>query len=111
MTAVEQTVHDCDRRLRNYRQALDALDARTNPKVVADWIADVEAERVVAQRALADLRSEPETIPEDVRGSIDEIADKVALIADAEPGLNRPGFDGNSGYWIPTFAFVAAIAA
>src|SRR5438445_1347202 len=49
--AARRQLADCDGRLTKYRAA---LEAGTDPAVIAGWIGEVEAQRLAAQRTLAD---------------------------------------------------------
>jgi site-specific DNA recombinase len=76
-------IADCDRRLAQYRAA---LDAGANPATVAAWIAETEAEKAgyqVATRPADGMRrrmSEAE-----IRATVDRLADLVSVLADADP--------------------------
>jgi hypothetical protein len=48
--AARRAISDCDRRLCQYRRL---LDEGADPKVVAGWMAEVQADRLDAERVLA----------------------------------------------------------
>ena len=75
---------DCDHRLDRYRAA---LEAGADPAVVAGWMAEVNAERLVADRELATVQAGTLQVTEvELRELIAGVADGVKLLASAEPG-------------------------
>jgi site-specific DNA recombinase len=80
--AARRTVSGCDRRLNQYRQL---LDEGADPKVVAGWMAEVQAERVEAEKALTRLRPQQVLTVDDVRHMVDNVEDKVRMLAEADP--------------------------
>jgi site-specific DNA recombinase len=82
-TARRQLV-DCDARLAKYRAA---LEHGTDPTVVAAWIAEVEGERLAAERTLAEARPSPALSPGELRRMISELGDLRPVLADADPSL------------------------
>jgi len=65
---------------------LSWLDSGADPAVVAKWIADTQAERAAADRALQAQHTVNPLTPEDVRQMVDAVEDKVRMLADADPG-------------------------
>jgi site-specific DNA recombinase len=78
-----------DARIERYRAA---LDAGTDPVLVAGWIAETQAER---QRALARTRTIPRSpqevshlSAEDIAAILDELGDLITALNEAEPTTN-----------------------
>jgi len=72
----------CDRRLEQYRKALDSGADRA---VVAKWISDVQLERSTAERVLVTQRATQPITPAEIRDLIDAVEDKVRMLANADP--------------------------
>lgn len=72
----------CDRRLEQYRKA---LDSGADPAVVSKWISDVQLERNAAERVLETQRATQPITPAEIRGMIDAVEDKVRMLAEADP--------------------------
>jgi site-specific DNA recombinase len=81
--AARRTIADCDQRLRRYRAA---LEQGADPAVVAAWIADVQGERLVAERLLAESRYRA-TTPESIRAVLDQLSDIPTVLAHADATL------------------------
>jgi hypothetical protein len=65
-----------------------ALENGADPSTVAGWIAEVQAERVAAERSvLASTSDRPQLTPDDVRALIEKIGDIPA--ASATPRRRR----------------------
>ena len=75
---------DCDGRLAKYRAA---LECGADPSVVAAWIAEVQAERVTAERSLAQLLPQQPVSATELREIVEELADIPAVLAAADPEL------------------------
>jgi site-specific DNA recombinase len=75
-------IAECDRKLSQYRAA---LDAGANPATVAAWIAETEAEK--ATYALVMRRSEPRRrmTEQEIRSIVDKFADIARVLIDADP--------------------------
>ena len=77
-----QTIADCDRRLAQYRSALDAgADAAT----VAGWMTEVTAERNRADRALRAASPDEAPTATQLRDLIEGLGDMVAVLANTNP--------------------------
>ena len=74
-STVRQVLVDCDARLARYREA---LEAGTDPAVVAQWISEVQAERRAAEEELRRRRPAPALTEDDIRAIIESLADLVA---------------------------------
>jgi hypothetical protein len=81
LNAARRKLADCDGRLAKYRAA---LDNGADPTVVAAWIAEVQGERLAAERTLATARASVLTA-EDVRKVIEGLGDLVSVLAKAKP--------------------------
>ena len=81
-STVRQVLVDCDARLARYREA---LDAGTDPAVVAQWISEVQAERRTAAEELRRRRPAPALTVDDIRAIIESLADLVGVLEAAEP--------------------------
>ena len=77
-------IAECDRRLAQYRAA---LDAGASPATVAVWIAETEAERA---RYEVGLRNAPAAVRQrmteaEIRSIVDKLADIARVLRDADP--------------------------
>ena len=79
---VRQVLVDCDARLARYREA---LEAGTDPAVVAPWISEVQAERRAAEEELRQRRPAAALTEDDIRAIIESLADLVGVLEAAEP--------------------------
>ncbi len=84
LDAAQRQLVDCDARLAKYRAA---LEHGTDPTVVATWIAEVQGERLAAQRKLAEARPSPAVSPAELTRMIEELGDLRPVLATADPGL------------------------
>jgi hypothetical protein len=80
--AARQTLLDCDVRLARYRQA---LEAGTDPAVVARWISEVQAERRAAEEELRQRRPAAVLTEDDIRMMVESFGDLVGVLEAAEP--------------------------
>jgi hypothetical protein len=89
--AARRKLEDCDARLGKYPAA---LDAGGDPIVIAEWIREVQGERLAAQRQLA--RSVPsETLSRaELRSLVRSVRDAVKMLAKADPALKRRSIRG-----------------
>jgi DNA invertase Pin-like site-specific DNA recombinase len=77
-----QVLVDCDARLARYREA---LEAGTDPAVVARWISEVQAERRAAEEELRQRRPAAALSEDDIRAMIESLEDLVGVLEVAEP--------------------------
>jgi hypothetical protein len=84
--AAQRALKDCDRKLAQYRQT---LEAGGDPIEVAKWINEVKAKRLDAERRLADLAPQQPLSAADIEEPLAGVPDKVALLADADPELKQ----------------------
>jgi site-specific DNA recombinase len=84
--AARRQIANCDKRLATYRAA---LEHGTDPQVVADWIREVQGERLEAEQAL--VTAQPGRILEadELRSAIAELGDLRPVLAKADPLLKR----------------------
>ena len=80
--AARRTLADCDARLARYRQA---LEAGTDPAVVARWISEVQAERKAAEEELHRRRPAAALTDDDIRMMVESFGDLVGVLSAAEP--------------------------
>lgn len=80
-----QTIADCDRRLARYHAALDALDAHTDPALIAAWIADIQARRQAAEAQLRHAPQRASLSRDAIEVLIDELGDHVHALGTADP--------------------------
>ncbi len=80
--ANRKKLKDCDARLATYRAA---LEAGTDPALVGKWIAEVQAERSSAERALDQATQGQRLTKEEVRGLVAALGDTVSALRRADP--------------------------
>jgi site-specific DNA recombinase len=80
--AAASKIAECDRKLAQYRAA---LDAGANPAIVAGWIAETEAEK--ASCALVMRRPEPRLrlTEQEIRSIVEKFADIARVLIDPDP--------------------------
>lgn len=82
--AARRRIADCDHRLKQYRAA---LDSGADAAVVARWMAEVQGERLRAERDLADVRPSDQLTKDQIRALVLSLKDIVAVLATADPKL------------------------
>jgi site-specific DNA recombinase len=82
--AAQRQLTDCDTRLGKYRVA---LEHGTDPTVVGAWIAEVQGQRLAAERTLAESRPSPALSPKELRRMINDLGDLRPVLARADPML------------------------
>jgi site-specific DNA recombinase len=82
--AAERKLADCDKRLSQYRKA---LDSGADPAVVAGWMSEVQTERLRAEQELAAAQPRAKLTDEQVRSLVRSLGDIAAVLADADPKL------------------------
>ncbi len=80
--AARQTLLDCDARLGRYREA---LEAGTDPAVVAQWVGEVQAERRAAEEGLRRRRPTTGLTEDDIRAMVESLGGLVGVLSAAEP--------------------------
>jgi site-specific DNA recombinase len=84
-TTAEETAHritECDRKLAQYRAA---LDAGASPATVATWIAETEAERATYSLAMNRSVTRPRLSEAEIKAVVDKLADVALVLRDADP--------------------------
>ncbi len=76
-------IADCDRKLAQYRAA---LDAGASPATVAAWIAETEAEKARYQLAARPAPARTRMSEAEIRAIVDKLADVARVLHDADPG-------------------------
>ena len=91
-SAIKAAIRDCDRKLDRYRQA---LEAGTDPTVVAGWIKQVTKERAAAEARLteAELRAAESVTPAELRAQIEAIGGLLPLLDASDPALKARFYD------------------
>jgi site-specific DNA recombinase len=82
--AAERKLADCDKRLGQYRKA---LDSRADPAVVAGWMSEVQSERLRAEQELVVAQPRANLDEEQVRSLVRSLGDVASVLADADPAL------------------------
>jgi hypothetical protein len=85
--AARRTLSACDERLQRYRLA---LEEGADPAVVATWIAEVQGERLAAERTLADRH--PQMTPDDVRELMEALTNVASVLSTADPSLKARAY-------------------
>ncbi|WP_420000669.1 hypothetical protein [Streptomyces boninensis] len=90
--AARRTVADCNRRIERYRAA---LEAGTDPALVAEWIRTAQAEQAAAQQQLATAaRRKREILTEQqIHDMIKALGDMTDRLQAAEPQDKAPLYD------------------
>ncbi|WP_220091585.1 recombinase family protein [Actinoplanes lutulentus] len=80
---IRQALRDCDAKLDRYRAA---LEAGADPVVVTDWITEVQAERAMHQRLLAEVPQTPRRLThEEISQIVNALGDIAAVLRRAHP--------------------------
>ncbi|MGQ0616239.1 MAG: recombinase family protein [Acidimicrobiia bacterium] len=80
--AARAKIADCDHRLDRYRAA---LEVGTDPALVGKWITEVRAERIAAERQLADARPASPLTKDEIKALVASLHDMVAVLEHAAP--------------------------
>lgn len=80
--AARRKLADCDQRLAKYRQA---LDAGADAAVVAGWMAEVQGERLRAERELQATLPGESLSKEQIRRLVLQLRDIASVLATADP--------------------------
>ena len=78
----EELIADCDRRLAQYRAA---LDAGADPASVARWITETEAERARLRAAMRVTTPRSSMTRDDIESIVSALTDLLGVLRDAEP--------------------------
>lgn len=83
IASARMTIADCDKRLRRLRAA---IESGTDPKLVGEWIADVQAERAAAEAVVATAGSSaPRQVSAGELRALLEGIDLAAVLTSADP--------------------------
>ena len=80
--SARQILADCDRRLARYRAA---LEAGTDPALIATWTAEVNAERAAAEVQLRATRPRPRMTADEIDTLVRGLGSVLAVLRDADP--------------------------
>jgi site-specific DNA recombinase len=89
--AARRSLAACDARLARYREA---LEAGTDPAVVAKWISEVQTERRAAEEELGRRHSTPALTEHDIRAMVESLGDLVGVLETAEPPKKTELYEG-----------------
>jgi len=84
LEAARRKLHDCEARLTKYRAT---LDAGGDPDVVAEWIRQVQGERLAAERELARVSPATPLTKAEVRKLVKGARHMTKVLAQADPEL------------------------
>ncbi|MFN2526942.1 MAG: recombinase zinc beta ribbon domain-containing protein [Actinomycetota bacterium] len=84
LDAARKVLADCDGRLARYRAT---LEAGGDPKVVAAWIAEVQGERLHAEREIARHSAHAPLDAKAIRALVRAVRDPVRMLRKADPAL------------------------
>lgn len=88
--AAKRKLADCDDRLAKYRKALDdGVDA----VVVGEWIREVQADRLRAEREIALAQPSGTFTKKQIRELVAELGDIASVLADADPKLKAQVYE------------------
>jgi site-specific DNA recombinase len=79
--AARRSLTECDQRLARYRAA---LEAGTDPALIARWTAEVNAQRVMAQTRLRQAAGRTAMAPGEIAALVNAIGDLVAVLHRAD---------------------------
>jgi site-specific DNA recombinase len=82
--AARRKITDCDSRLAQYRRA---LDGGADAVVVASWMAEVQGERLRAERDLGESVPSDKLTKSEIRALVLSLRDIVAVLRNADPKL------------------------
>lgn len=90
--AAEEKIAECETKLARYRAA---LEAGTDPEVVAEWIREVKADRALANAQLAEQKDAPQRLDEDeIATHLDAIGDVSTMIRNADREAKTALYNG-----------------
>jgi site-specific DNA recombinase len=75
-------IAECDRKLAGYRAT---LDAGTDPKIVAAWITETEAEKARYQLTALPVATARRMSEAEIKSIVDKLADIARVLIDADP--------------------------
>ena len=84
--AAQRKLADCDARLAKYRAA---LDAGADPAIVTGWIAEVQGDRMRAEREIGMAQTPARFTKQQVRALVEGLGDMAATLAEADRSSRR----------------------
>ena len=82
LDGARRTLADCDRRLARYRAL---LDEGTEPSVIATWLAELQSERLSAERIVAEHAPRRAPTALEIRTMVEELGEMTRVLATADP--------------------------
>jgi site-specific DNA recombinase len=80
--AARRSLTECDQRLTRYRAA---LEAGTDPALIARWTAEVTAQRALAEHRLRQATGTTRMTPTEIHSLVSAIGDLVTVLRTADP--------------------------
>ena len=80
--AAEQVIHECDAKLTRYRAA---LEAGTDPQLVARWTTEVQARRAEALAQSRQTTNTQRMSKEEIRSLVEALGNIRTVLTDADP--------------------------
>lgn len=90
LVAAQRKLTDCDAPLAKYRAA---LDAGSDPTIVTGWIAEVQRDRIVAQREIGLAQPAERFTKEQVRELVEGLGEFATVLTTADPKLKTQLYD------------------
>ncbi|MGH9055465.1 MAG: hypothetical protein ACRDYY_06315 [Acidimicrobiales bacterium] len=89
---IKAAVRECDRKLERYRHA---LEAGTEPTIVAGWVKEVTRERATGEAQLheAQLKATKAVTPAELRAELESIGGLVPLLEESDPELKTKFYE------------------
>ena len=81
-TQARREIANCDAKLRAHRAA---LEAGADPKVIAGWMAEVQAQRAAAEARLGQGTRRPRLTAEEITRIVSSLRDLISVLANADP--------------------------
>jgi site-specific DNA recombinase len=88
--AAKRKIEDCDRRLAQYRKS---LDDGAPTAIVAGWMAEVQGERLHAEREIGAVQPAGQLTRDQVRALVQSLKDIAAVLATADPKLKTEVYE------------------
>ena len=80
--AARRSLTECDQRLARYRAA---LEAGTDPTLIARWTAEVTAQRAIAEHRLRQATGTTQMTPTEIHHLVTAIGDLITVLRTADP--------------------------
>ncbi|GAA3381604.1 recombinase family protein [Cryptosporangium minutisporangium] len=82
LAAAKETIQSCGQRLQRYRAA---LEAGTDPALIQQWTAEVQAERVQAEAKIRELTGRQRMTTEEINALVNALGGIRRVLIDADP--------------------------